>query len=258
MNIYIKNQQFESMAMSHIKADTSKIFLQVRDSLDKHRDVTLHEGLYQNSEVFRYLGMDTTARFHFLVDSFRKDEKEKAIQTHLTHAHFDLSTLIDLCGYINDERLINPLLRLLEKPEKFKDYDPEFLQRCVNGAFVQMNIDPYPSEFLESQTLSPEEIKEKKIVPYIVLFAEFLHSQESFRELSKYLLSSAYTIVTGDGDFEGVAYKESFRYIMKYIENEDLWKIIGDPGSFNIEEGRFKIYEWMQENYGKYKIKRLW
>jgi hypothetical protein len=85
-----------------------------------------------------------------------------------------------------------------------------------------------------------------------------LHSQESFCELSKYLLSSAYTIVTGDLDLQGAAYETAFRYIMEYIENEDLWEITGNPDTFDIKEGRFKIYEWMQENYGKYKIKRLW
>jgi hypothetical protein len=95
------------------------------------------------------------------------------------------------------------------------------------------------------------------MAPDIEMFAEFLHSQESFRELSKYLLSSAYTMYTSEGP-AGVAYGTAFRYIMKYIENEDLWEIIGNPRTFDIKEGRFKIYEWMQENYGKYKIKRLW
>jgi hypothetical protein len=257
MDIYTENSTFERMAMSHIKADTSKIFLHVKDSLNKHRDITQHEGLYQYSEVFRYLGMDTTVRFHFLVDSFRKTEKEKTIQTYQTQAHFDIGPLIRLCGYINDERLIKPLIRIMENPEKFKNYDPDLLEQRVTNAFIRMKIEPYFSECLKSNTRSLEEIKEKEMAPDIAMFAEFLHSQESFCELSKYLLSSAYTMYTSEGP-GGVAYETAFQYIMEYIENEDLWEITGNPVIFNIKEGRFRIYEWMQENYGKYIIKRLW
>jgi hypothetical protein len=257
MDIFFRNSTFKHMAMSHIKADTSKIFLQVKDSLNKHRDITQHEGLYQYSEVFRYLGMDTTARFYFLVDSFRKTEKEKVIQTYLTQVHFDIGHLIKVCGNINDERLIKPLIHIMENPGEFKNYDPDYLKQRVTNAFIQMKMEPYLSECLKSNTYSLDEIKEKKMAPDIAMFAEFLHSQESFRELSKYLLSSAYTMYTSEGP-AGVAYETAFRYIMKYIENEDLWEIIGNPSTFDIKEGRFKIYEWMQENYGKYKIKRLW
>jgi hypothetical protein len=257
MDIFSRNSSFERMAMSHIKADTSKIFRQVKDSLNKYRDINQHKGLYQYSEVFRYLGMDTTVRFHFLVDSFRKDEKEKVIQMYLTQVHFDMSSLIKVCGYINDERLIKHLIHIMENPERFKDYDPDYLKQCVIGALVRMKVEPYLSEFLKLNTYSLEEIKEMNHVTYLSIFAELLHSQESFRELSKYLLSSAYTILTSEGP-GGVAYGTAFRYIIEYIENEDLWEIIGNPGIFDIKEGRFKIYEWMQENYGKYKIKRLW
>jgi hypothetical protein len=257
IDIYTENSLFERMAMSHIKADTSKIFRQVKDSLNRHRDITLHEGLYQKSEVFRYLGMDTTTRFHFLVDSFRKNEKEKAIQMYLTQIYFDMGSLINVCGNINDERLIEPLIHIMENPGKFKNYDPDYLKQCVTGALVQMNIEPYLSECLKSNTYSLEEIKKMDSAPYLSIFAEFLHSQESFRELSKYLLSSAYTILTSEGP-GGVACETAFRYIMEYIENEDLWEITGNPDTFDIKEGRFRIYEWMQENYGKYKIKRLW
>jgi hypothetical protein len=257
MDIFFRNSAFDYMVMSHIKADTSICFLQVQDSLNRHRDKNIHKGLFQTDEVFRYLGMDTTARYHFLVDSFRKDAKEKVIQTYLTQVHFDIDYLIRQCGQINDERLIKPLIYIMENPGRFKPYKPDYLKQCVIDAFIQMKIEPYLSECLKSNTHSLEEIKKKEIVPGLGIFAEFLHSQESFRELSKYLLSSAYTMYTSEGP-AGVAYETAFRYFMEYIENEGLWEITGNPDTFDIKEGRFKIYEWMQENYGKYKIKRLW
>jgi hypothetical protein len=191
------------------------------------------------------------------VDSFRKTEKEKALQTYLTQVHFDIDYLIEVCGNINDERLIKPLINIMENPEKFKNYAPNYLKQCVTYTFVQMKIEPYYSNYINSNTHSLEEIKKKQHITYLSIFAELLHSQESFRELSKYLLSSAYTMYTSEGP-TGVAYETAFRYIMEYIKNEDLREITGNPDTFDIKEGRFKIYEWMQENYGKYKIKRLW
>jgi hypothetical protein len=274
---YNKNS-FEKNAVWAMKVDTSKIFKQIKDSLDKHRNKDIHPNPYHNFEVFMYLKLDTTVRFHFVIDSITKAKSENIKNYYLDRYSFDYISLINVCRNINDKRLINPLIDLMgksikrihklsallengnEKPEKKYILENEQLEqnniiRTVRYALIKMKVDPYYSEYLKSMTYTLEEIKQEKYVD-VYSYVELILSQESFRELSKYLHSEAYTDITSEGPV-GKAYETACLLIMRYIENEDLHQIVNNP-KFNLETDRFKIYEWMQENYGKYKIKRIW
>jgi hypothetical protein len=126
-----------------------------------------------------------------------------------------------------------------------------------------MKIEPYYSDYLKAHSHSLQEIKEMKFAIEIGTLSVLLYSQESFLELSKYLHSSAFTGgwyppgSNGILQYNGKAYENAIGEIKKYIENKDLWEIINKP-AFDAAKDRFEIYDWMQKNYGKYQLKKIW
>jgi hypothetical protein len=279
MAIFSQNSGFEQDAIWQMKIDTSKVFLMIKDSLNKHRNREIHPELYQNFDVFLYMQLDTTTRFRIVLDSVIKSEREKEKAYYLNKYYFDIKGLIKSCGYIKNKRLIKPLVNLLEKMiernnelsilitknENNRDsigiwYDEKrengFLIDATETTLVRLKVDPYYSEFIKNHSHSLEEIQKMEFAPYIEYIPDLLQNQEVFLEISKYLYSSAYTAFTSEGP-AGKAYQYAYREIKNFIENKELQEIINKP-DFDLEKDRFIIYDWMQKNYGKYEIKRLW
>jgi hypothetical protein len=280
-DIHSQHSGFEQDAMWAMKVDTSKVFKSIQDSLNKCRNKLIHPNLYQNFDVFQYMKLDTTPRFYFVLDSVKKVERESKKNYYLTQYHFDIQRVIKPCASINDERLVRVLINLSNKltirteeliqilqknetigyNERWKIHDEkknnENIIYVIKETLARLKIEPYYSDFLKSVTLSLEEIKELEFGGYIEPLSRILRSQEAFLEISKYLHSSAATTLTGDGELLGKAYGDAYRKIREYIKNKDLWDIMNKP-DFNLETDRFEIYDWMQKNYGKYEIKRIW
>jgi hypothetical protein len=282
MALFSQNSGFERRTMRRMMVDTSKIFIFIQDSLNKYRDKAQHPELYQNFDVFKYMQLDTTARFRYILDNVIKSERENVINDYLTQYHFDIHGIIRSCVLIQDERLVETLVNLLNKltkrteeliqmlqereksgnnDEKWKLNDAktnnENIIESIKTTLARLHIEPYYSDYLKSITLPLEEIKAMRFGWYIETLSEVLQTQEAFLEISKYLHSSAFTTLTGDGELLGKAYVDAYREIKKYIKNRELWKVINKP-DFNLEKDRFEIYNWMQKNYGKYEIKRIW
>ncbi|GHT29627.1 hypothetical protein AGMMS49574_06910 [Bacteroidia bacterium] len=253
-----KNFGFEQDVMYKMNVDTTKFFKEVKDSLNRFRDKNMHENLYQNFDVFQYLKIDTTSRFNFLMDSLKYEKVKKIKNELLCQVNFAIERLIDACGYIKDERFVIPLLNIVDNSQKFDKEYPDRIKARATRALANMEVEPYYSNLLKSYSFSLEEIQKMHIVDYIDIFTEILHSQESFLELSKYLLYTTPTFVSSEFGPDGNVSFNAYRLITQYIENKDLLEIIGDPSTFDLNEGKFKIYDWMQKNYGKYEIKRLW
>jgi len=90
-----------------------------------------------------------------------------------------------------------------------------------------------------------------------------LPSQESFLELSKYLFSDAPYDFDDFADTSVVSqlfFQHAFDLISENIENKDLKKLTKGISPWNpvVKTISKEIYDWMQANYGKYKIKRAW
>jgi hypothetical protein len=88
-------------------------------------------------------------------------------------------------------------------------------------------------------------------------------TQEAFLELSKYLLSDVpYAVEIHDyPDYSEHVYfpvsDDVFYLIRNHIENEDLQELMRNKNSEDPIVLK-QTYDWMQKNYGKYKIKRIW
>jgi len=254
---------FEQDAMRIMQVDTSKVFLQIQDSLNQHRDREIHPGLYQDFDVFQYLGLDTTAHFHFLIDSLKVAQREEKINYYLTnYVYLPIMDIVRQCGFIKDERLIEPLINLYNKLKENNIGDEKNYRSLIAQAkwsLFMMRVEPYYSEVLNTLLYSLDEIRAMDFVGPVYALAEILNNQDSFRELSKYMFSNAPTGVSSEFGFQGNAYLNAFEYIKRFIENDDLQKMItAENFNIHIEENRQRVYDWMQANYGKYEIRRIW
>jgi hypothetical protein len=264
MEIGDKAGGWERVAMFAMKADQSPTFKHVKDSLNRYRDKNIHKDWYQDYEIFQYLKIDTTPRFHFVLDSIHKARKENTINEYLNKIHFDIKGLLSACYYVQDKRFIEPLINIVEHLDAFGLKYNEYSIDYASEVLVRMQVEPYCSNYLKKVSKSLEEVKKIDFVNVIDFLSGTLNNQDSFKELSKYLHSSAptrayYSEDEQDGGIKqaGCAYEDAFKEIQNNIENKDLQTIINAP-DFDLERDRFKIYDWMQKNQGKYKIKRIW
>jgi hypothetical protein len=270
----IEKKDWKRIVMYTMKADTLKIFKYIKDSLNVHRNKNIHKDIYQDDEVFQYLRLDTTSRFRFVKDSLMQAEHERVVNDYLNSYHFEIGNLIRTCGYVNDKRFVEPLIDLLNKIkrraeeitkvlEEKESYDLENEKNLnekiipvIKNTLVRMKVEPYRTDLLKELTQPLDTVKKQDFTgkpDYLSIFAD---NPDYLLELSKYLHSDANTMITSEG-FDGTAYEDAYITIKKYIKNKSLWDIINQP-DFDLEKDRFTIYDWMQKNYGKYEIKRLW
>jgi len=277
-----KNRQWERETMFELKIDESRIFRHAMDSLNRHRNMETHPNRYNFEEALYYLGIDTTAYFRLAVDSIIRAAKQENIDNYLNRFHFDIEGLIQSCGFIGDSRLKEPMFSLLNKYKKRLDFlkkEIELLEnkeeteevreildsyrderiekeRIINALYissVQMRVEPYYTHFFEKWGCPTDDYC---IVYFYYHPIDLFRNQEIFSITANSLLSTDKVNITGDGDYR-LAYEDAYKDIVQYIENDSLWKIINNHG-FNLKKDRFKIYDWMKKNYGKYQIKRIW
>lgn len=270
--IYIPN--YERKAMDMCKFDTMQIFKSTvdifytelknknpEDSLIIKYDYIEKNELRHN--VFKFLQLDTTVVFKQTFNEIIKEEKNRIREDVLTNTYSyynGIGWLSELCSYINDKRFVRPLVKLLSN-DSLEDHQRE----RVLTALVRMRVEPYYSDYVKKRTMTTKQIMDENWLGFSIDdFVYVLGTQEAFLELSKYLLSNKpYTIISDDSDVE--SYKsiypvsDSAFVLIKYnILNKELQRII-EPYNDNNAEAYYKpVYDWMQENYGKYKIRIIW
>jgi hypothetical protein len=273
INRYISSGNFhiERDARKNCRFDTLEIFKATLDSfyteLKKQRpeDSTLvrYESAkkYQYEfEIFKLLQLDTTILFKQeydrLVERKKKDEKNYL----LNGGDYNYNLLAELCGYISDTRFVESLKTALNSSNKYN-----FKREIVIDALVRISAEPYYSNYINDRSLSMAQILDETRLNFgLGDFVFVLRTQDSFRELSKYLLSGK-PYMTDIIDCEDhIEFNHTpvssyaFSYIRDHIENKDLHKIIKEGRRENDASLLISIYEWMQKNYGKYEIRKLW
>jgi hypothetical protein len=188
-----------------------------------------------------------------------ESERARERKYMLTKASYDYTVLAKISGYLNDPRFVQPLIEALDKPQNFE-------RKVVIEALVRMRVEPYYSDYVKRRTRTIEQIKSEQPRFKIEELIYVIGTQDAFLELSKYLLSDVTDLIimddysTDHADSKSTEYPISmtaFYLIQDHIENEDLQEMIKgkswrEPLIFH------QIYNWMQANYGKYKIRRLW
>jgi hypothetical protein len=253
--------QYENYAMEACKFDTLPFFKAALDSfyLDLKNKSTKNIGYphMHTYEVFKLLKLDTTEVFQQALEITLKREREREREGYLTSTYYNHSSLARLCGYIGDKRFIPPLIEALDKPDNFS-------QGVVLEALARMRVEPYYSEYVKfrmPRTL--ERIKQDYPGFSIDELVYVIGTQEAFLELAKYLLSDvpyAVDIADEQDDSYSTSFpiaNDAFYLVQKNIENEDLQEVIKNKSPYDTPILK-QTYDWMQKNYGKYKIKRIW
>ena len=263
---------YEQSAIDLIKADTMQIVRVAKDSLNQyHRDKKENpQRPYQVSDAFFTLQLDTFPHFKFMVDSLRKVERVNKEKEYIGRVMFSMTPLIRASGNVGDKRFVEPLIKILTDLEtrNSKETDKNRISRNereiyeVKSALVKMEIEPYRTDYLKTYSQPFEKIKQQTqddFAGHLGLFIVMVgnNNQDYLLEISNYLWSSGFTGMSTEGK-GGVAYRDAFRSIVHHIENEDFKEMVGNPRTFDIDNRRFEVYEWMQKNYGNYKMKYIW
>ncbi|MDR1203353.1 MAG: hypothetical protein LBL58_17225 [Tannerellaceae bacterium] len=253
--------QYENYAMEACKFDTLPFFKAALDSfyLDLKNKSTKNIGYphMHTYEVFKLLKLDTTEIFKRTYSKIRERERERERERFITKTYYNHSHLAELCGYIGDKRFIPPLIEALDKPDNFN-------REVVIEALARMRAEPYYSEYVKfrmPRTL--EQIKQDYPGFEIDELVYVIGTQEAFLELSKYLLSDV-PYAVDMADYQEGSYStrspisdDAFFLIRNHMENEDLQELMKNKDSEDPIVLK-QTYDWMQKNYGKYKIKRIW
>ena len=261
--------QFKQRATDFFRIDTMQIVRITKDSLNRYHREDIDGRLYQTSDAFFALQLDTFPHFKCLVDSLRKVERVNKEKEYIGRVLFDMPSLIQASGNVGDERFVEPLIKVLtdleqrNSKETNKNVISSNEQRIyeVKSALIKMKIEPYRTDLLKQYTRPLEDIKRhtsKDMAGFLGSLAYFGDNQDYLLELSKYLWSSASTYISSAFGFSGVAYEEAFTCLVRLIQNEDFKQLVGNPKTFDIDNRRFEVYDWMQANYGKYEIKYIW
>jgi hypothetical protein len=232
--------------------DTALIFKQLWDSLNRLDYIHDYENKYTTLFLLR---LDTTMIYKNTLSKILEERKKEIEQSIQSRPYYNSGYIAELCGYVGDKRFIAPLEKILEHKKNNKR---------VLEALVRMKVEPYYTNYLTERTRSIEDIK-KKVTFFISDLTYILNNQESYLEISKYLLSSAPDLGGSIIDYEyGSKYVTAPVYVhamlnIRDIKNPSLQKIINAPDFDEKKESdRLKVYKWMQKNYGKYEIRRIW
>jgi len=250
---YLEKQIFQKS-----KIDTMQVFRdaikKLYEDLERENKVDIDKKINYRYEfeLFKQLELDTLSEYRKLYFSITEGHRKECIDDFLNYESRNYSQIAELSGYINDKRFIKPLIAALEKPKNFK-------REVVLEALARMKVEPYYTQYFEKRTRSLDEIKRERPNFRVEELVEVLRTQESFRELSKYLLSDVpYTIeISEEGGVSFPISNDAYWLIKDNIENEDLQELVL-YGVRKSKENRQQVYDWMQKNYGKYKIRRIW
>ena len=272
--------RFDTMSIFKLTVDS--FYTELRNKNPEDSLIIKYDYIEKNKskyDVFRFLQLDTTIVFKQAYNKIVARECVREREDYLTdmYSYFsNIGYLAELCGYIGDKRFIQPLIEIFDKPFEFENSEyesqwQESIYKKVSNALCRMHVEPYYSNYIKKRTLTMEQIKDEKVWLDFEIsdFVFVLGTQDAFFELSKYLLSNkpymvvaADYIMTGDNDngpkdqISPVS-NDAFHLIRDNIENEDIQKMIGIYRE-DIDVLLKPLYDWMQKNYGMYKIKRIW
>jgi len=234
--------KFDTIQLFKNKLDSFYLDLKLKNTKDLQYKFT-----YQY-DVFRLMQLDTTTVFMTNYNKVIKNDSIRIRNEYLVSTNYNYTYIAELCGYINDKRFIKPLINALKKPGNFDSVK-------VIESLVRMKVEPYYKNYIKSRTRSLNQIKKGEFDFEIKDFVFVLNTQESFLELSKYLLSDTPYLFFSDDTSLPVSY-EATSLIKDFIENEDIQQLVKTDSY--TKDNLLKIYNWMQKNYRKYKIRRIW
>jgi len=213
-----------------------------------------------NNLVVDYLHLDTAIYYKSALVQAIDQERNRTIQRYKSRKDYTwLDPIADLAGRLGDTIFVDPLIAAINKPNNFN-------KKTIIEALVRMRVEPYYNTYFRKYTFASNENNNGFEEEFLDInkLVTVLRSQESFLELSKYLFSTiAYERICCDPDGNIIVGNtlggQSYKLLGENVLNKELHDIIKCKKYWEADVQIYnKIYEWMQENYGNYQIKRLW
>lgn len=218
------------------------------------------------------------------IESIKKDCKE--------NYQFDVYRLLNTCRYLHDKKIAKQLIKM------YNDTTLSEYHYSIQTVLISMKIEPFYSDCFKRNMFKDTIYDDDPdyagdMFNNIDTLSQLIYSQESFLEISKFLLSNKkihYDEIDDEGnisngsrtvssDMTEFRKEPSTEYVfydafvaITAIRNQDLWDLIGvfpwgeeeyflngvgDIVPF-VYKNRQKMYDWMQANYGKYEIAPRW
>lgn len=225
----------------------------------------------------------SSVEFKTFADSCWQVKMESMRKKYTENYMFNLKAILTICYYLDDKKIEKQLLKM------YNDTSLSEYHNKIQAVLICKHIEPYYTQCFK-RNMYNDSTDEDLMENNIDTLAHFIRSQESFLELSKFLLTNKicyWDEIEDNGNLiqrrvqpnesEDLIYNENNHYVFDYafvkikwnIRNQDLWDLIGYHPNNKEEEdiddlsyfaflNRRKIYEWMQKNYGKYEIAPEW
>lgn len=252
------------MASELCKFDTMTVFKQTLDKYFedlKSKEVQIIYDHRHNYNVFNMLHLDTTQAYIQVFDSLKNIRRKNIINYYLYENSYELSFYATLCSYLCDERFIPVLIEALDNSKNYQ-------KRKVLEALARMGVEPYYSDLLKEETLTKEEV-ESGVDIDSDFFLKVIRTQEGFLAYAEMLKSNRKcAIIPG---YSKRSYGDELKFcvledIYYNLENKDMreyiaggttewWRVVPNPLPLDWVEKVDWLYNWMQENYGKYEIR---
>ena len=280
LNRHLKSEAFilRRQAFDICRFDTLQVF---KDSLAAYHkriqkekqergERANHISQYSTVVMRDILQLDTTTIFIHTFDSLSYQFRIERTNYLQNRWLFPIEAVIEVSGFIGDERFIVPLEQLYKNSAEVR------IRNFAEMSLVQMRVEPYFSAFMNRLILPLDAIKSGQVSEFNLNIVDCrwgnclpgLIFSEIFLELSKYLFSTYCYINMPLGNDtrtkpDRCLFQDTYQVIRYHILNEDLQKIMAEYPElpFNPEKSieiRQRVFDWMQGNYGNYEIRRIW
>jgi len=195
---------------------------------------------------------DTIRTKEEILDSLLRDRYEEIRERYKNETRWR-GTFAQLASFINDERFVEPLRRVYHE-------EPEFYGLLL----ARMGVEPYLSRVEAELIARMQEPNSGRFFDRRRM--RFMpQTQTLFRQLSEYLIrDDRYDFIGRDDAYHYTRVAEILFLLLAHEEIRDLYTqeerdLFRFPSvearrAFTKEHAR-RLYDWMQENYGNYKIR---
>lgn len=197
--------------------------------------------------------IDTVRTQDEILDSLQKQEYIRIKQEYHDEFSATYYSYAKLASYINDSRYVLPIKNNFYR-------DTAFFTVCL----ARMGIEPYYTQELNELKILA---KNKEYWSVKKMVYETIRTQEGFRVLSGMLLTDQSYNPDSEGNDYHFYYIDAAKIIFEVIANKELMELFSEEERIKFwypyiayadkfpKEYALRLYKWMQDNYGNYKIR---
>lgn len=197
---------------------------------------------------------DTNKTYSQVLDSLKKSYAKELENKYRNNFPSDYESFVEVASYISNPHYIEPIKKNLSR-------NPSFYSICL----ARMGNEPYLTNEMEKLK---QYLKEKDYKKVNDIVFSTIRTQESFKILSEVLLTKETYNPYSEGNYTHPYYRLAMETICTLLANEEVRELFSEEdrqksifypmirfSPYFTEKHAKRLYDWMQKNYGKYKIR---